>query len=339
MLRFKEILIHAGAWLLYSANSVLTYPAEYLERYGVQSIALKQGTFYAVMTVGFYINYFFVTPKLLAKKQYWGFSAAVALLIPLMLGLFLLHALFLDWYFDAGTFFIDDRIPALSTIAFQVLFFLLLSTGARFTRDWFRLQRLSAELKRERENAELALLRQQLSPHFLFNALNNIYSLVINKSEVAPRAIVVLSELMRALLRTVDDNESTLREEITQLTSYLDLKRLQYPDDNRIAFTVDGDIDERKIYPLLLLPFVENAFKHGDLHSHGTTVDIQLRVQPDQLQLIVANTPSAGRKDDTSGIGLHNVQKRLRLLYPNRHKLEISAEQHLYRIDLILKTS
>jgi sensor histidine kinase YesM len=335
--RARDIAIHTVAWLLYAANSVLTYPSEYLQRYGVPAIAFKQGTYYAVMAVGFYINYALLAPRLLAEKRYGWYVLGVFILIPVMLGLLLLHALFLDWYFDAGTFFIDDRLPALPYLAFQVLFFTLISTGARFTADWFRMQRLRDELRREKEQAELALLRQQLSPHFLFNTLNNIYSLAVHHPDRAPKALLMLSELMRAVLRSVDQQQSTLLEEIVQLRSYIELKRLQYPDSERIRFSIQGQKDDRPLHPMLLLPFVENAFKHGDLHSEGTRVDIDLVIDAHTLRFTVANTRSSGSKDSTSGIGLRNVRRRLSLLYPGRHMLEVSEPNGHFRVTLLLR--
>jgi len=337
MTRTREIAIHVGAWLLYAANSVLTYPSEYLERYGVDSIAIKQGTFYAVMSVAFYVNYLVLVPRFLARKGYVGFGLGVVTLIPAMLGLFVLHALFLDWWFDAGTFFIDDRIPALPYLAFQVLFFLLISTGARFTADWFRMQRLRDELQHAKRNAELGLLRQQLSPHFLFNVLNNIYSLAVHRPQDVPRAILLLSDLMRAVLRTMREDHSTLQEEISQLFGYIELKGLQYPNGKRIHLDMTGTPDDRPLRPMLLLPFVENAFKHGDLHSDHTRVAIQLLIQPALVRLTVENTPSAGSRDATSGIGLKNVLRRLELLYPDDHDLKIEETADRYVVSLTLR--
>jgi len=337
--RTRATAIHAGLWLLYAANSVLTYPSEYLERYGVAAISFKQGTFYAVTAVGFYINYLWLAPKLLARKRYGWYAAGIVGLIPFMLGLYLLHAVFLDWWFDAGTFFIDDRIPALPYLAFQVLFFVLISTGARFTTDWFRLQRLREELKGYKESAELAMLRQQLSPHFLFNTLNNIYSLAVHRPKDAPAAILQLSALMRAMLRTIGSDAVPLEQEIAHLRSFIDLKRLQHPEKEKIRFWFSGTVNGRSVAPMLLIPFVENAFKHGDLHSPGTAVSISLSVDDDRLAFEVTNTRSSGSKDDTSGIGLENVRRRLALLYPDRHVLDIRDDGDHYRALLTVRFS
>ncbi|MBE0645845.1 MAG: histidine kinase [Bacteroidetes bacterium] len=339
MKRTREILLHLGAWLLYAGNSVLTYPSEYLEKYGFAAIGFKQGTYYVVMSVAFYANYLLLVPRLLARRRHAWYAGSVALLLPFMLGLFLLHAVFLDWYFDAGTFFLDDRIAALPYLAFQVLFFLLISTGARFTADWFHLQRLREEMQHEKEQAELALLRQQLSPHFLFNTLNNIYSLAVHNPKDVPRAILMLADLMRAILRNMNGEQILLEQEIAQLRSFIELKRLQYPDPERIRFTVSGESDGQRIAPMLLLPFVENAFKHGDLRSPGAVVDMRLAIGDAALQFSIENRISNGSKDATSGIGLTNVRRRLELLYPDRHVLDIHEENRRYRASLMLRFS
>ena len=335
MKRSREFILHLGAWILYAGNSVLTYPSEYLDRYGFGAIGMKQGTFYAVMSVAFYVNYLFLAPRFLATRRYGWYTLGLALLIPAMLGLNLLHALFLDWYFDAGRFFLDDRLEGMSYLVFQLALLLLVSTGARFTADWFRLQRLREEVTREKEKAELSLLRQQLSPHFLFNSLNNIYSLAVNHPREAPRAILMLADLMRGVLRSLADEEVAVEDEITQLRGYVDLKRLQYPDG--VRFTVTGTPEDRRIAPMLLLPFVENAFKHGDLRLPGSAVDIRLELDDDGLRFSVENHRLHGSKDPTSGIGLQNVRRRLALLYPHRHSLDINEDGERYRVSLLLR--
>lgn len=335
MKRSREIALHVGAWLLYAGNSVLTYPSEYLDRYGFGAIGMKQGTYYAVMSVAFYVNYLVLAPRLLARRRYGWYAGAVAALLPLMLGLNLLHAMFLDWYFDAGRFFLDDRLEGMSYLAFQVALLLLVSTGARFTSDWFRMQRFREDVQKERERAELAMLRQQLSPHFLFNSLNNIYSLTVNHPREAPRAVLMLADLMRGILRSLSAADVALADEIGQLRSYAELRRLQYPDG--VQFSVSGLSDGQRIAPLLLLPFVENAFKHGDLRSPGATVDIQVEVSHNVLRFVVENRRSNGSKDPTSGIGLQNVRRRLELLYPNRHSLAIDDRNGRYHASLMLR--
>jgi sensor histidine kinase YesM len=337
MKRAQIISLHIFAWVFFVLNVLLTYPSQYVEQFGMFALGVKTATFYLVMSIGFYTNYLLLTPKLLATKRYVIFILAVLLLQMTMVGAFLLHALFLDWYLQTGSMFMSERLSVIPYLAFEVLFFLLISTGARFSADWFRMQKMREELKKEKEQAELALLRQQLSPHFLFNTLNNIYSLTVHRPAEAPAAMLRLSELMRSVLRSIEKDEVDLENEVTQLCSFIDLKRLRYPEDERISFGVTGNVHGVRLHPMLLLPLAENAFKHGDLHSPDTSVNITLSVDDHRLIFTVENTPSEGSRESTSGIGLQNVRRRLELLYPGRFELHIDSTPQKYVVVLQLR--
>ena len=339
MKRAQIISLHLFAWVFFVFNVLLTYPAQYVGQFGMLGLAVKTATFYLVMSMGFYTNYYLLTPRLLAMKRYVLFIVAVLLLQAVMVGVFLLHALFLDWYLESGTTFIDERLSVMPYLAFEVLFFLVISTGARFSADWFRFQKMQEELRKDKEQAELALLRQQLSPHFLFNTLNNIYSLTLHHPKEAPAAMLQLSELMRSVLRSIEKDEVDLENEVTQLRSFIELKRLQFPEVERINFQVPVDIHGISIHPMLLLPLAENAFKHGDLYSPGTLVSIELSLVNHWLIFRVENTPSEGSRESTSGIGLPNVRRRLELLYPGRHELNIDSTPHTFVVTLRLRLS
>ncbi len=334
MKRAKLPLLHLGAWCFFIINVLLTYPPAYVQQFGMMGLTVKTVSFYLTMAIGFYANYFVLTPVLLAGKRYVSFAFALLLLIAAMVGLFLLHALFIDWYLGTGSMFLDERRAMIPFMGFEIFFFVLISTGLRFSADWFRMQRLREELHREKVQAELALLRQQLSPHFLFNTLNNIYSLTVHRPEQAPQAMLRLSDLMRSVLRSVERDSVDVENEITQLQSYIELKRLQHSEPYRIDFLVEGDPAGLRIHPMLLLPLAENAFKHGDLHTPGAGVRLHLRIAGGTLTFIVRNAPTTGTRDTTSGIGLANVRRRLDLLYPDRHRLLIEATHELHTVTL-----
>lgn len=338
MKRAQITFLHIFAWVFFVVNVNLVYPVQYVEQFGRLALVVKTATYYLVMSVGFYANYYLLTPRLLAMKRYVFFIIAVLLLQAVMVGAFILHALFLDWYLETGTMFVNERLSVIPYQAFEVLFFLLISTGSRFSADWFRFQKMQEELRKDKEQAELALLRQQLSPHFLFNTLNNIYSLTLHRPTEAPEAMLRLSELMRSVLRSIEKDEVDLENEVTQLRSFIELKRLQFPEAERINFKVSGDTNGISIHPMLLLPLAENAFKHGDLYSAGTSVDIQLSLRNQWLTFRVENTPSEGSRESTSGIGLPNVRRRLELLYPDRYELGIDStpEKHVVTLRLRL---
>ncbi len=339
MKRAKLTLIHLAGWAFFVLNVLLTYPPGFVEQFGVPGLLFKTATFYSIMAAGFYANYLLYTPRLLAPRKNVSFVLLLVATVAAMVGFFLLHARFFDWYFGTGDAFFQERITVAPYLTFEAFFFMAISTGARVSTDWFRMQKMREEMRREREQAELALLRQQLSPHFLFNTLNNIYSLTLDSPAEAPRAMLMMSDLMRALLENIEKEHVDLIDEITQLRSYIALKNLQHREPDRVRFDVSGETDGHRIHPMLMLPLVENAFKHGDLHSEGTSVIIQLAVNAGTLEFRVDNTPSLGARDRTSGVGLRNVRRRLELLYPDTHALDVHSTPELYSVSLRLRIS
>jgi two-component sensor histidine kinase len=334
MNRVKTPILHLVGWAFFVLNVLLTYPPGFVEQFGMGGLLFKTATFYSIMAAGFYTNYLLLTPRFLARRRYVVFFSVLLLIVAGMVASFLLHARFFDWYFGTGDTFFNERVTMAPYLTFEAFFFIAVSTGVRFSTDWFRMQTMREELRQEREAAELAMLRQQLSPHFLFNAMNNIYSLTLDSPADAPRAMLLVADLMRGLLDSIELSSVALTDEIAQLKSYIELKRLQHPDPERIRLEIDGTMDDRRIHPMLLLPLVENAFKHGDLHTDGTAVHIRLTVDADTIDFQVENTPSHGTRENTSGVGLRNIRRRLELLYPGAHSLHIESTPKLYSVTL-----
>ena len=220
------------------------------------------------------------------------------------------------------------------------------ASGLRITHDYIRGQRNRRELERQQLLTELAMLKTQINPHFLFNTLNNIYSLTSRKSDKAPEAVLRLAEIMRYLLYESSTDTVPLSRELDHLRSFLDLQRLRLPASAQeaVVLEVDGTNPDcvHPIAPLLLLPLVENAFKHGDLTARPVAVHIALHLAPDgHLRFSVLNrvAPADAERPlprQPGGVGLVNLRRRLELLYPNRYSLDVqtSAEQH--RVTLVL---
>jgi len=200
------------------------------------------------------------------------------------------------------------------------------------------------ELK-ERETAhlqtELNFLRSQISPHFLFNVLNNLVSLARKKSDDLEPAIVNLSQLMRYMLYESDDNKVALDKEISYLKSYINLQMLRFGDEVKLHMNVSGNVELFMIEPMLLIPFVENAFKHGTGMVDNPTILISLDVDDAKHSLMfkVINTVSSldVSKDKASGIGLNNVRRRLDILYPTRHRLNVQTEDTHFTVELSIR--
>ena len=204
---------------------------------------------------------------------------------------------------------------------------------------WFQQEKIRKELENQKLQAELSFLKMQVNPHFLFNALNNIYSLaVMEKSKKTGDSIMKLSELMRYVLYEKEDaqNRVSLDKEIRHINSYIDLEKLRHPGDVFINFSIEGEPNGKRIAPLLLFPLIENACKHGVLTDAQKPVDINLKVTDHQLNFSIENSINTYQKDAVGGIGIPNVQKRLDLLYGKKYSLDVSNTADRFIVNLKL---
>jgi two-component system, LytTR family, sensor kinase len=210
----------------------------------------------------------------------------------------------------------------------------------RFMINWFESQKLKDELINQQQASELALLRSQVNPHFLFNTLNNIYSLVYRKSDEAPGAIMKLSSIMRYMLYDSAAQKVPLEKEIEYLKSFIELQNLRtkYPDF--VSLQIDGSTEGQTIAPMLLISFVENAYKHSSKY-HRPGIRIHLSSLNEMINFEVINyikKTASANEEPSSGIGLVTIRRRLELIYPGKHKLLISQETETFRINLEITT-
>lgn len=201
----------------------------------------------------------------------------------------------------------------------------------------FQAQQLKTELTAQNQTSELALLRTQINPHFLFNTLNNIYSLVYQRSDDAPQAVMKLSEIMRYMLYEATSEKVLLQNEINYLKSFIELQLLRLKSKEFVSFNITGNVDNRNISPMLLIAFVENAFKHGVKRGINPGIMINLDVSDRTINFEVINycrKNDISNKDTTGGIGLTNIKRRLELLYPNKFALDILNNDDTYHVKL-----
>jgi len=229
---------------------------------------------------------------------------------------------------------IEWRRISIST--FVSIFAIILGVAWRRIVDGYHHQRFKTELENKNLHAELAFRKMQINPHFLFNTLNNIYSLSLDNSKETPGAILKLSEMMRYMLEETDDESKTvpLQNEINFINDYIELVHLGMAEKFYLKFNTEGDFKHKRILPLLLIPIVENAFKHGMLKDAENPVIINIAIQSNELKLMVSNKKRTLTKHVVSGIGLENVKTRLQLAYPGKHDLVIGESSHFYEIFL-----
>lgn len=202
--------------------------------------------------------------------------------------------------------------------------------------------RETEEVAREKARAELQLLKAQIHPHFLFNTLNNIYFFTLNVSPHAPGMIKKLSGLLHYILHECDQPLVPLEKELKMIEDYIALEKIRYSDKMQMTVTIKGDTRNKSIAPLLLIPFVENSFKHGasKMIIHPK-INMEITIEGNELALFITNTKpqQAEPTSRQAGLGLKNVNKRLQLLYPGKHELEIISEPESHTVFLKISLS
>ncbi len=293
---------------------------------------------YSVIDIGlFYVNYLSLIPRFLNKKLYSKYAVAIVVVLVVFgvgkygIGLLLKPYVLIHNKTEVigfGEFFLSTTITN--------LIFLLLSAALKFTVDWFLNERIQRDLENQRLTAELAFLKSQINPHFLFNSLNSIYSLAYQRSATTPEAILKLSEIMRYMLYECNDNKVDLSKELQYLQNYIDLQKIRFSDKAYIDYKVEGVIQSQQIVPLLLIAFIENAFKHGISSDPLTPIRLLIDVDEEHLHFYIQNKKHHNNRDASGGIGLNNVKRRLNLLYPGKYNLDIQDETDTYTVELSL---
>lgn len=217
---------------------------------------------------------------------------------------------------------------------FFALLMLFMSGFIKIALEWFKSEKQREELKVEKLNAELKFLKSQINPHFLFNCLNTIYSLAHKQSLQTEHAILKLSTIMRYMIYESNEAKVLLSQELKYLHDYIEIQRLRLPQDIHINYRLTGSAEGLQIEPMLLVPFVENAFKHGISYTEKSFIDIDIATTEDMIRLTVKNSHFKERVAERGGIGLENVLKRLELLYEQAHEIDIRETEHQFIVDL-----
>ena len=311
------------------------------ERASTKDYLITYGAFGILNVSIFYINYIFLIPEFIKKKnKYWWYMFSFIFLmiassaIKIVVGVLNPKEML---YLGHGA---DKHEISVNFYAINCLFiagfFLVCSCIVKFAVDWFSNERIQQSLESEKKDMELQFLKSQLNPHFLFNSLNNIYSLAYQKSEKTADAILKLSEIMRYMIYESNDSWVALDKEVEYVQSFVELQKLRFKDGAAVEISINGEIDGQKIVPLILISFVENAFKHGVANDPEDPIKINIIANQKILHFSVTNKKSKTNKDAMGGVGLNNVERRLQLLYPERYKLNIVNSATHYTTELML---
>jgi len=290
-------------------------------------------TFYSLATVA--ITYYLM-PKFLYKQKYWQFFLGSGLVVVIVITLeeTVLEPLIFPDTKRATTF------PGVYISLLGVLPVMFILSGCKFGWDALKKQAQIDELETTIQESELQFLRSQINPHFLFNNLNNLYSYALQESPKTPEIILEMSGVLRYMLYESKEQFVPLKKELEQLGNFIRLYKLQIEDRGKVEFDVDKIQDDYKIAPLILVVFIENAFKHSQSgQSSDIEIDISVKLNGSTLEFQCKNNYEPGFSLDSvaKGIGLRNVRKRLELLYPKKHILEIKEADNSYNVYLRLE--
>ena len=206
--------------------------------------------------------------------------------------------------------------------------------------DWFNKQKQTKELEKQNLQSELSLLKNQINPHFLFNTLNNIDSLIKKNPGYASKSIIDLSDMMRYMIYDTNTDKVPLQKELDYINNYLNLQKLQYFNNDLVEYTITGDPKDKEIAPMLFIPFVENAFKHCTNKETKHAIKFSFLLESDKICFEAINIYDKTQtisKDKSGGIGLDTVKRRLEILYPNQYSLQIQEKNDLFCILLMIK--
>ena len=329
-------LMHTAFWLAYVTFYGLMgggYDDKYAESFVRELIQLPAKC--AVV----YFTLYVLIPRCLLHKQYgyFGLGLLVSTLLAGILQRVANYYLYYPLYYPGlqGDFFSAYQI---SKYILNINSVVLLTACIKILKYWYVNEQSKRSLEKEKLAAELKFLKTQIHPHFLFNTLNNLYALTLQKSDDAPEVVLRLSGLMNYMLYEASAKQVSLVKEIESIHNYIALEKIRYGSSLEIAFDVSGNIDRARIAPMLLLPFVENSFKHGVSDEvRDKWIIINLNVTDEHLTFKVENSrsarsPGGKEKDYTGGIGLKNVRRRLELLYPEQYELKIVDEPDAYLV-------
>lgn len=226
--------------------------------------------------------------------------------------------------------------------SFSVGLTVAITSSIKLLKDYYQKERRNKELLKLHNVSELKFLKGQINPHFLFNSLNNLYALSLKKSDLTPTFILKLSGLLRYVLYDSADGKVSLDKEIEYLDNYLDLERIRLSDRGSITMEKNGSFKGKFIEPMMLVPFVENAIKHGiNSLANGAWVKIKIDLKGDEFSFSVENnkapTENLPLKNQVGGIGIENTRRRLSILYPNSHELSVNETETTYFVYLKLK--
>lgn len=284
----------------------------------------------------YFFNYYLI-PRFLGKRQFLKFilysfyAVIISVYLELVMIIFILVVI-------TGVDFSAAHFEPLFLLAGMYIP-VLLAIAIRLYREWSRSEEERILLQQKKAEAELKLLKAQLHPHFLFNTLNNLYALSLEKSDQLPDMLLKLSDMLQFILYDANRDKIPLKDEIQQVENYLELEKLRFDQENNIDLKIEGDVNKIDIVPLSILTLVENSFKHGiPVSGKQFWVNINISIVEDDVNVFVSNSCSENTVEKKeAGIGLKNLRSRLDLIYKDNYQLNTVAKEEVFEVSLQLR--
>jgi len=336
----KQAIWHIAFWIFFiGLNMANIYP--YFQN--LSFLVVSSLIFLPVSLIGTYFNWWILMPQLLEKRKTVSYILAIILMIILLTfsqRYLCQHHFYPSFWINNFDFFHKGLVmQAASVIKLPILF----SIWAYVSLDWYTKSHEAQQKIAKQKSAQLNYLKSQINPHFLFNTLNSLYGLSLEKSGKVPNLILKLSDLMSYSLYQSNSDNIELQNEVDLIRNYISLEQVRFEDRLNVDFKIDPDMDlHQKLAPLLFVPLVENAFKHGAKES-TSEAQIQFHLHKDQNHLcftvknsIPEDHPSVVKKE--GGLGLKNLRKRLEILYPEKYNLTTEKIENYYLAELKIDT-
>lgn len=333
--RFITISIHVIGWCLLMFVPFLSTQQVYQNALATNGIISFAPIFVvsSILITNFYFNYFFLIPKYLFNQKYWHYFSflLIAIASTSLLSGVIFQAVDVNIHKIAQTNPVIEAVKPVIKLNGVLMLIVSLVTSTLLAVN----SRLK-ETEKEKFSAQIASLKSQINPHFLFNTLNNIYATAINTSPETADMVDKLSEMMRYTMKDTQKDMVSLEDEINYIDNYIELQKVRLDKRVKLEYEYKGNFSEYQIAPMLLIPFIENAFKHGVNAEQRSNIRIELSIKESELHLVVSNRKVETQKETSehSGLGIENTKHRLQLLYPLKHLLSINETERDFLVSL-----
>ncbi|CAM3335316.1 Histidine kinase [Flavobacterium longum] len=339
--KFRQIIINATGCLIFLSLPVFSSPDFGAMEHMLRVTPFKRNFLsFVFLLLFFYVNYYALIPRLYFRGKLLAYF--FALVCSYLIINFLPEILIPEHFpHHRPHFHPPHRHSGRMNFFFSYLRSLVQFAAIFFLALYLRINRRLRNAEKEKLKAEVSYLKAQINPHFLFNTLNSLYALTLEKSDAAPDAVLKLSGMMRYVVTESINDFVPLQKELDYISDYIELQRLRIVDDSKLSYLVKGNPEGKQISPLVIIPFIENAFKYGVNGEEDWRISISIDIQDNLLTLVASNNQVTMNFHESSGSeqGIDNTKKRLNYIYPDQHELHIEDGEKAYRVTLKIRLS